>query len=169
LTTALRRRSSYLVSNPRLLHNSLPDFPRFAESGWGAEYLFSQTGFNPKGATVPEETPQSGLTDNSAAGLAYITFIPAIIFLVTPPYNQKSFIRFHSWQSIFLSIAWFAVWVVLMAIGMIPLVNLIDAILFPLVFVGFVIVWIILLINAFNGKRIKLPIIGDLAERQANR
>jgi uncharacterized membrane protein len=56
-----------------------------------------------------------------------------------------------------------------MEIGMIPLVNLIDAILFPLVFVGFVIVWIILLINAFNGKRIKLPIIGDLAERQANR
>jgi uncharacterized membrane protein len=31
------------------------------------------------------------------------------------------------------------------------------------------VVWLIVFISAFNGKRIKLPIIGDLAERQANR
>ena len=50
---------------------------------------------------MAEETVQSGLSDNAASGLAYITIIPAIIFLVVAPYNQKPEIRFHCWQSIF--------------------------------------------------------------------
>ena len=45
---------------------------------------------------MPEETAQTGLSDNAASGLAYLTIIPAIIFLVVAPYNQNSTIRFHS-------------------------------------------------------------------------
>jgi uncharacterized membrane protein len=30
------------------------------------------------------------------------------------------------------------------------------------------ILWIIVLIKAFNGQRFKIPVIGDLAEKQAN-
>ena len=116
---------------------------------------------------MPEQTVQSGLSDNAASGLAYITFIPAIVFLVTAPYNQNQTIRFHSWQSIFLHIAWVAVWMALAVLGMMPVLNLLDAILIPLVMLGFFVLWIVLLINAFNGKRIKLPIIGELAEKQA--
>jgi hypothetical protein len=48
---------------------------------------------------------QSGLSDNAAGALAYVTFIPAIIFLIVEPYNKNSYIKFHSWQSIFLGIA----------------------------------------------------------------
>ena len=77
---------------------------------------------------MPEETVQTGLSDNAASGLAYLTFIPAIIFLAVPPYNQSPTVRFHSWQSIFLAIAWFAVWVVLVVVGMIPFVNFLDVI-----------------------------------------
>ena len=51
---------------------------------------------------MPEETPQTGLSDNAAGALAYVTIIPAIIFLIVAPYNTNSYIRFHSWQSIFL-------------------------------------------------------------------
>jgi uncharacterized membrane protein len=120
-----------------------------------------------KGATVPEETAQTGLSDNAASGLAYLTFIPAIIFLAIPPYNQSPNVRFNSWQSIFLSVAWVAIWVVLVIVGMIPFVNFLDVVLFPLVGLGFLILWIIVLVNAFNGKRFKLPVIGDLAEKQA--
>jgi uncharacterized membrane protein len=40
--------------------------------------------------------------------------------------------------------------------------------LWPLVGLAFFIVWILLLIKAFNGQRFKLPIIGDLAEKQAS-
>jgi len=36
------------------------------------------------------------------------------------------------------------------------------------VWVGFVVVWIILLMKANGGQMWKLPVIGDLAEKQAN-
>ena len=58
---------------------------------------------------MPDEVSQTGLSDTAASGLAYITIIPAIVFLVVAPYNQNPTIRFHSWQSIFLGIAWFAI------------------------------------------------------------
>jgi uncharacterized membrane protein len=116
---------------------------------------------------VSEETPQSGLTDNSAAGLAYVTIIPAIIFLVVAPYNQKPFIRFHAWQSIFLALAWIPVWIVLAVVGVVPFLNLIDVILFPVVGIGFIVLWVICLIKAFNGQKFALPLIGKFAEQQA--
>jgi uncharacterized membrane protein len=116
---------------------------------------------------MPENLPQTGLTDDAASGLAYLTFVPAIIFLVVPPYNQSAKVRFHSWQSIFLAVAWFAIWIVLAFIGFIPFLNLIDVVLFPLIGLGFLILWLIVMINAFNGKRFKVPVIGDLAEKQA--
>ncbi len=112
---------------------------------------------------MPEESVQTGLSENATCGLAYLTIIPAIIFLVTAPYNQSPKVRVHCWQSIFLSIAWAVVWVALVVIGMIPVLNLIDVVLMPVVMIGFLIVWIILLINALNGRVFKLPFITDLA------
>ncbi|MGP8271930.1 MAG: DUF4870 domain-containing protein [Terracidiphilus sp.] len=117
---------------------------------------------------MAEETTQSGLSDNAAGGLAYITIIPAIVFLVVAPYNRIPFVRFHSWQSIFLAIAWVAADVVLMILGHMPFIGLINVVLWPLVALGFFILWIIVLIKAFNGERFKIPVIGDLAEKQAN-
>jgi uncharacterized membrane protein len=115
---------------------------------------------------MPEPTPiqpaQSGLSDNAAGALAYVTFIPAIIFLIVEPYNKNSYIRFHAWQSIFLGIAAFAVHIVLM---MIPILGWI---LIPFVGLAFLVIWIIVLIKALNGQRFKLPFLGDLAEKQAN-
>jgi uncharacterized membrane protein len=109
---------------------------------------------------VPEETIQGGLTDNNAAGLAYVTIIPAIIFLVVAPYNQKPLIRFHAWQSIFLNIAWIAISI----IGIIPILGwLIFGVGMLVLFVA----WIIVLLKALKGERYKLPFIGDLAEKQA--
>jgi uncharacterized membrane protein len=113
------------------------------------------------------EPNQSGLSDNAAGGLAYVTFIPAIIFLIVEPFNKNPYVRFHSWQSIFLSIAWIAVDVVLHIIGRLPFIGLFNLILWPVVGLLFFILWLIVMISAFNGKRFKLPIIGDLAEKQA--
>jgi uncharacterized membrane protein len=44
---------------------------------------------------------------------------------------------------------------------------MIDVILFPLIGLGFLILWILCLVKAFNGERFKLPVLGDLAEKQA--
>ena len=117
---------------------------------------------------MPDKTPQTGLSDTAAGGLAYITIIPAIIFLIVAPYNQKPLIRFHSWQSIFLAIAWFIVHIGLFIVGRMPFAGWFMFFLSPLVSLGFFILWIIVLIKAFNGQRFKIPVIGDFAERQAN-
>src|SRR3954447_8813094 len=115
----------------------------------------------------PPPTQQTGLSENAACALAYITFIPAIIFLATAPYNQNPKVKFHSWQSIFLAIGWVAVWVVLTVIGMMPGLNLLDLILAPLVSLGFFVLWLIVMINAFMGKTIKIPIVAGYAAKQA--
>jgi uncharacterized membrane protein len=113
---------------------------------------------------APTET---GMNENTTCGLAYLTFIPAIIFLVSAPYNQNANVRFHSWQSIFLGVAWFITWICLVIIGVIPFVNFLDVILFPVCGVGFLILWLMLMINAFNGKRINIPVLSPLAAKQA--
>ena len=109
----------------------------------------------------------SGLSEDAASGLAYFTLIPAIVFLVVAPYNQSAKVRFHAWQSIFLAAAMFVVYVGLSILGMVPGINLIDILLFPLVGIGFFVLWIITMIQAFQGKRFKIPVLGDYAEKQA--
>ena len=113
------------------------------------------------------EPIQSGLSENAAGGLAYVTIIPAIIFLIIEPFNKSPNVRFHSWQSIFLAIAWFAADIVLAVLGRLPLIRMFDLFLWPLVGLGFFILWLVVMINAFNGKRLTMPFIGNLAEKQA--
>ncbi len=121
----------------------------------------------PKEGSVPEGTTQTGLSENAASGLAYVTIIPAIVFLVTPPYNQNLTIRFHSWQSIFLTIGYIVADVALTVLFRLPFFGLMTLFLWPLVGLAFLIIWLLVLIKAFNGQRFKLPVIGDLAEKQA--
>ncbi len=109
-----------------------------------------------------------GMTDNVAGMLAYITIIPAIIFLVMEPYNKRRFIRFHAFQSVFFGVAWIALWIALSIVGMIPFLGWATLLLWPLIGLGGLIVWVILLIKANQGQMFKLPIIGDMAEKQAN-
>ena len=113
------------------------------------------------------------MADNVAGMLAYITIIPAIIFLVAEPYNKSRFVRFHSWQNIFLHAAAIALWIILMiltvAASVVPIIgHLIVMLLGFVVWIGLVVVWIMLLIKANQGQMWKLPVIGDLAEKQAN-
>jgi uncharacterized membrane protein len=114
-----------------------------------------------------------GLTDNVAGMLAYVTIIPAILFLVLEPYNKNRFVRFHSFQSIFFAVGWIALWIGVMIISavlaFIPILgHLIALLMWMVISIGFFVIWIILLIKANQGQMYKLPIIGDLAEKQSN-
>ena len=109
----------------------------------------------------------SGLTDNVAGMLAYVTFIPAIIFLVTEPYNRSRFIRFHSFQSIFFTVAIIAIHIALSILAVVPFLVLITLPLHMLVSLASLALWIVLLMKANQGQMYKLPVIGDLAEKQA--
>lgn len=119
---------------------------------------------------MPDQIPAGtapGLSDDAASGLAYLTFIPAIIFLVVAPYNTNPKIKFHAWQSIFLAGLWVAIWVVLTFVGFLPVIRYLDIFLFPLAWLGFFILWLITIIQAFQGKKFVIPVIGPLAEKQA--
>jgi uncharacterized membrane protein len=118
---------------------------------------------------MTDPTPQSGLSDNGAGALAYFTIIPAIIFLVMPPYNQSPVVRFHSWQSIFLNVFSIVMYIILAIVGRIPLLGLIAIPLFLVFWLGMFIVWLIVVLKAVNGVKLKLPIIGALAEAQASK
>lgn len=109
-----------------------------------------------------------GMSDNVVGMLCYITIVPAIIFLVMEPYNKSRFVRFHAFQNIFFCVAWIVLWVALTFVGMIPVLGWLTLLLWPLLGLGGLIIWIILLIKANQGLMFKLPIIGDLAEKQAN-
>lgn len=125
------------------------------------------------GAVAPGAGPAApaaaGLADNVAGALAYVTIIPAIIFLVLEPFNKKRFIRFHSFQCIFFAIAWTVLWIALAFVGHIPFLGWATLLLWPLIsLVGFVI-WLILVLKAYQGQMFKLPVIGDMAEQQAGK
>jgi uncharacterized membrane protein len=109
-----------------------------------------------------------GMSDNVAGMLAYITIIPAIVFLVMEPYNKSRFIRFHSFQNIFFHVAWFVLWIVLATVAHIPFLGWLTILVWPLIGLGGLILWIVLLLKAYQGQMFKLPFIGDLAEKQAN-
>jgi len=91
----------------------------------------------------------------------------AIVFLVTPPYNQSRFVRFHSFQSIFFCVAIAAIQIALSIMTVVPFLIFITAPLHVLVALAALVGWIILLLKANQGQMFKLPVIGDLAEKQA--
>lgn len=112
---------------------------------------------------------QAGLSQNAAGAIAYITFIPAIVFLLVPPYNASPYVRFHAWQSILLNataaVVSFLLGFVLvffMVFGASLLVTLTR-----LIWLAWFVLWLVCVVKALNGQRFKIPLLGDLAEKQA--
>ncbi len=114
------------------------------------------------GTVAASSAGTAGLTDNIAGMLAYVTIIPAIVFLLLEPYNRNRFIRFHSFQCIFLCVVLVVIHIVLLAV---PIIGWAISIFVNL---GALVLWIVLLLKAYQGQKFKLPVIGDLAEKQAN-
>jgi uncharacterized membrane protein len=106
----------------------------------------------------------SGLADNIAAMLAYVTVIPAIIFLVLEPYNRIPLVRFHAFQSIGLCVVAF---ILRLGLAFLPLGWMLYSLLSSIVGLALFIGWLIAIIKAYKGEFYKLPVIGDFAEKQA--
>lgn len=108
----------------------------------------------------------SGMSENVASALCYLFgFITGIIFLVIAPYNQNKTVRFHAFQSIFLFVA---VVVIEIAWSMISLVTHgLGFLLYPILMLFFFGLWLYMMWTAYSNKKVKLPLIGDLAEKQA--
>jgi uncharacterized membrane protein len=109
---------------------------------------------------------------NAASALCYVLgFVTGILFLILEPYNRNPSVKFHAFQSIFLSVAWFAVWIVrvmlAMMLGIVGFFWMISLLLWFVIGLGFFILWIYMIISAYQGKTVVLPIIGPLAQKQA--
>jgi uncharacterized membrane protein len=121
----------------------------------------------------PPPAASSGLTDTAAAAIAYITIIPAIIFLVLEPYNRKPFIRFHSFQCLLLAAVSIVAHIAIMILGtvlhIIPFLGaLMSGLLHLAVTLVVFVAWLMCIIKANKGEWYKLPVIGDIALKQAN-
>ncbi|HTB20576.1 MAG TPA: hypothetical protein VK708_20775 [Bryobacteraceae bacterium] len=122
---------------------------------------------------APGAAATVGMNENMASALCYlIGFITGILFLVLAPYNQDRNIRFHAFQSIFLNIAWVALWIVvtilLIPFRYIPFLGLFVSIVLQFSLgLGGIIVWLYMMFKTYNGEKIVLPVIGPMADKQA--
>jgi uncharacterized membrane protein len=100
----------------------------------------------------------TGLQENLSGALCYLLgWVTGLIFWFVEP--DKKFVRFHAMQSIIAS-------VVLMIIYFIfSWVWIIGWIISGLVGLLAFILWIVLMIKAYQGQMYKLPVIGDLADK----
>ncbi len=116
---------------------------------------------------------QAGLSENAAGALCYLAgLITGIIFLVVAPYSTNRNVRFHAFQSIFFNIAWIALWIVEMilsaVLAAIPVLGwILSLLLMMAIALGGFVLWLLLMWKAYNGDRLVLPVIGPLAEKQA--
>jgi uncharacterized membrane protein len=127
-----------------------------------------------RGAAPPPQGPAAGgLTENAASALCYLLgFITGILFLVLEPYNRNKTVRFHAFQSIFLNVAWFALWIVIhILFGILATITggliLVLSPLLLLVGLAFFALWLYLMWKAYQNQKVVLPVIGPLAEKQA--
>ena len=106
------------------------------------------------------ERSSLGLDANVAGLLCYLLgFISGIVFWVIE--TKSPFVRFHAIQSTFVFVGLF---VIQMAANVIPFL---DPLISALASLATLVLWIILMIKAFQGERFKLPIVGDMAEERA--
>jgi uncharacterized membrane protein len=127
----------------------------------------------------PGKTQQLGLDYNLAALLCYlplcsINIIFSIIWLVTEP-KQNRFLRFHALQGLLLSGAAIVLYIVLQVLGGIMVAASpfrgagwsILALLQGAIGLGILALSIIGMIKAYNNEMWKIPVIGDIAEKNS--
>ena len=97
---------------------------------------------------------------NIAAFLCYLVgFISGIIFYLIEKENK--FVRFHAMQSIVTFGFLFVLGIIL------PLIPIIGWTLIPILWVVNIILWIVLMVKAYQGEQFKLPVAGEIAEKNS--
>lgn len=115
---------------------------------------------------MPEEEPQglgntdTGIKPNVAGLLCYLLgFVSGLVFILIEKNNK--FVRFHAMQSI---IVFGSIFVAQWVVGFIPIIGPVVS---GLLMLFAVVVWIVLMVKAFQGEKFKLPVAGDLAEKNS--
>ena len=108
-----------------------------------------------------------GMQPNIEAGLSYVLgWVTGLIFFLVE--KQNRFVRFHAMQSILFFGGLTVIRIILGVIGDFPVLGFFAGLVGVAVGIIGIVGYIVLLINAFQGKYFKLPIVGDYAEKYAN-
>ncbi|HAG97783.1 MAG TPA: hypothetical protein DCL75_02705 [Ktedonobacter sp.] len=138
----------------------------YQQSGYGQPPPYGQP---PMGNVSPLGPSSIGMDPKVSAGLSYLITIVGLIFFFIE--KQNRFVRFHALQSVLLAVSLFILFFVIFFVGIAAafvsstLAGLIFSLGYLVVWAAAFIGWLIGMINAFQGKYFKLPVIGDLAER----
>jgi uncharacterized membrane protein len=101
-----------------------------------------------------KEKSSTGLDENVAGLLCYLLgFITGIVFLVVE--KESHFVKFHAMQS---TITFLSLFVISLVLGFIPIIALL---VYP-IWILSLILWLLLMIKALQGKRYSLPIVGKM-------
>jgi uncharacterized membrane protein len=108
----------------------------------------------------PSNKTSTGIQQNFAGLLCYIVgWITGIVFLLLEKENK--FVRFHAVQSI---VVFGAYTILVIVFGRVPVIGWIITWLLG---ITAFIVWLILMYKAYQGKTVKFPIAGNIAEQQS--
>jgi len=100
------------------------------------------------------------LDENVASLLCYVLgWISGIVFLILEPENKT--VRFHAIQSI---IVFGALSIASAIFTWIPWIGWIIGVIIGIT--GFIL-WIVLMVKAYQGEKYKLPVAGEMAEKWA--
>ncbi len=102
----------------------------------------------------------AGLSNNAAGAIAYLTIIPAIIFLVMEPYNRNPFVKFHAFQCLGIAVTGFC-------LGIIGIIPILGWLVFIVGWLVLMVTIIICIIKASQGGALKLPVISKFASQQS--
>jgi uncharacterized membrane protein len=124
----------------------------------------------PVGASLA--SPAQGTRDALLGGLAYLTVIPAIVFLAVPAFKSSRFVRFHSWQSVFFAaaatVAGLLVKFLFAVLSMLPLIGFLAACLVVgITVIAVAAIWVVLPVKALQGQNYELPVLGGIAAAMA--
>lgn len=101
-----------------------------------------------------------GIQANLAAVLSYAAFwVSGLIFFLIEKENK--YLRFHALQSVILFGGLNILFIILLFIPILGWMLLM--ILCPLL----IVLWVVLMVKAFQGEQIKLPFVGNIAEKNS--
>ena len=106
-----------------------------------------------------DEETTLGLDANIEGLLSYILgWISGIIFLLLE--KKNGFVRFHAMQSLITFLG-------LSVLGyLVRVIPLLGGVLSSVVWMVQLVLWIVLMVKAYQGERFKLPVVGKFAENQ---
>jgi len=106
----------------------------------------------------------TGIQPNVAGLLCYLVgWITGLIFILIEKENR--FVRFHAMQSIATFGGITVIIIIFSILALIPHIGSVFDVLQILVGILAFVLWIVLMIKAYQGEKYKLPVVGDFAEK----